>query len=76
MSSYSKGLAEDLRKERDKNEQLRALLKECAEDLESWIEQAYPKNTLHYQGQKRRYERDMELPRRAYRLLGLEDDHK
>lgn len=55
---------------------LEALLRECADDLSSWIDQAYPKNTMHYPSQKRRYERDMELVRRVWKLLGMEDDRK
>ena len=38
---------------------LRALLAECADDLESWVEGNYAK-TKDYPSEKRRYDRDIQ----------------
>ena len=60
----------------DDLEEAKALLKECADDIISWVDAEYPSNSLHYPNQKRRFKRDMELPERVYKFLGIEDDGK
>ena len=49
-------------------EQLRAALKDCADDLESYVTNEYA-GTLHYPSQKRRFDRDMKPVREARALL-------
>jgi hypothetical protein len=51
--------------------QLRALLAECADDLNVWVETHY-ENSLQYPGERRRRDRDMEPVRRARALLPAE----
>ena len=50
-------------------EQLRALLEECADDLEAMIEAQYPPEARKYPSEARRYERDIDLVRRARAAL-------
>jgi len=71
LAQADKALA-SLNRELDTAKQL---LRECADDLACYIEHEYAA-THEYPSQKRRYERDMELPRQAYKFLGIEDDGK
>jgi len=57
-----------LRRERDA---LRAALKEVCDDLECELQNIYH-GTLDYPSQQRRFDRDMEVVRRARALLGGE----
>jgi len=48
---------------------LRAALRECADDLETEIKARYPAQVQIYPSEKRRFDRDMEMVRRARELL-------
>ena len=48
-------------------EELRAALKECSDELAEWIGRHY--NLLHYPQEKLRYDREMETVLRARALL-------
>ena len=51
-------------------ERLRALVTELADDLEAKIKARYPEAWREYPSEQRRYERDMELVRRARAAVG------
>jgi len=48
---------------------LRAVLRECADDLETEIKARYPAQVQIYPSEKRRFDRDMEMVNRARELL-------
>ena len=52
----------------DEIERLRAALKECADDLERYVEREHT-STKHYPSELRRYERDIAPVRKARELI-------
>ncbi len=56
------------RDEKAENERLRAALKDCADELEGYVEHHYAK-TKDYPSELRRYERDIEPVRKARELI-------